>query len=119
MERYAGKKKCQSAISWQPTNQPAACHPANHQPAIQPAAMALPASQAAAGSQQAARQQATGKQPGASQLTGCQPTSSQATSSSWGLCCPLELFFCRFYAKPGRPICESGAIRLQNRDIYM
>ena len=35
-----------------------------------------------------------------------------------GLCCPLELFFCRFYAKPGKPICESGASRLQNRDIY-
>ena len=63
MERYAGEKKCQSAISWQPTNQPAACHPADHQPAIQPAAMALPVSQATAGSQQAARQQATGKQP--------------------------------------------------------
>ena len=118
MERYAYKKKCQSDISRQATNRPAACHPANHQPAIQPAAMAVPASLAAASSQQPARQQAAWKQPGASQLAACQPASSQPTSIHLGLILPIGTFFCRFYAKSVRPICESGAIRLQNRNIY-
>ena len=118
MERYAWKKKCQSDISRQATNRPAACHPANHQPAIQPAAMAVPASLAAASSQQPARQQAAGKQPGASQLAACQPASSQPTSFQLGLILPIGTFFFRFYAQSPRPICESGAIVFQNRNIY-
>ena len=114
MERYAGKKKCQSAISCQPTHQPAACHPANHQPAIQPAAMALPASQAAACSQQPARQQATGKQPGASQLAVCQPARSQPTSFQLGLVLPIGTFFFVSTRSPRGPFVSP----VQNRNIY-
>ena len=108
MERYAWKKKCQSDISRQATNRPAACHPAKHQPAIQPAAMAVPASLAAASSQQPARQQAARKQPGASQLAACQPASSQPTSFQLGLILPIGTFFFVFTRSPRGPFVSLG-----------
>ena len=93
MESYAGKKKWQSAISWQPTGRPAAYRAASRRPAVQPAAMALAVGRAAASDRWPAGRRAAGERPGP---VGWRPAGLPAATqpaSSCGLQCALELFF--------------------------
>ena len=89
----------QLATSQRSSQQPWPCQPGSSQ---QPAASQAPSNQRAASSQPA------------SSLPACQQPANQLPSGAytahWN-------FFCRFYVKSVRPICESGAIRLQNRNI--
>ena len=65
-----------------------------------------------------ARRRAAGERPGAGRLAACRPAGHHPTSFQLRLLLRIGTFFCRFYVKSARPICESGAIRLQNCNLY-
>ena len=55
---------------------------------------------------------------GAGRLAACRLAGGHPASFQLRLTVRIGTFFCRFYVKSARPICESGAIRLQNCNLY-